>query len=733
MSELLKTLLSLSLSGTLLILLLFLCRPLYQNRLSKRWQYYIWLLVIARLLLPFSPRTSLIGNLFRQAEQKINESSIAPTDTSTTTENPLHWPGTLNPRMADTKIADTNNADTDTPNTSAADTDAANIDSTDARIPVTPTAPTSGTTEISLPTETSTNLPQILCVLWLFVALLLLVRKITVYQSFVKYIDAGSKPVDDIAMLERFGQIMNDNHIKANVDLRINSLVSSPLLIGFTHARIVLPSASLPQDDFYYTILHELTHYQRRDMFYKWLVQLTICLHWFNPFVRLMEHEIHRFCELSCDERIMKMLPDKARKSYGDTLLNAIGAGGSYKDTLASVTLNESKKLLKGRLDAIMKYHKIPKTVQTFTIFLTCILIGGSAVLGAYAAPGAKGSSDSQHSANASDYAIGNDSDYTIRNATDYTVEYEDGIYYIYTDGATEADKPISGVTSPYKKLVLVRKDGYTTFGSWDDYDMASLVKHITEQCRTMLANCHITQKDMDTVIAAATEIQEDYSQNDRSVSLHYYIQTAYYQFPYIIELGYNLPVASQNEYQSTSITLSDQSTMPVFFSTKSSQYMTDEAALSAITALIDRLAPKAANSSILSLEAPYIASMEYVDRNNMDSAAEKYYDEENLSYFDAVFSELDSQTQQEYLDRMFADEKIAFFACCLDELEDTSMPDIYKDIVNRYTLKAYNTDKIAFFAVLSERLNGKSLEMWHEKCEKEGNTAYQNILSEDN
>ena len=688
MDELLKTLLSLSLSGTLLILLLFLCRPLYQNKLSKRWQYYIWLLVIARLLLPFSPETSLIGNLFRQAEQKINESSIAPTDTGTTTENPFHWPGTLNSSIVDTKIADTNNADTNTPNTSAADTDAANISSTDAA-------------------HTSTNLLQILCVLWLFVALLLLMRKITVYQSFVKYIDAGSKPVDDIAMLERFGQILNDNHIKGNVDLCVNSLVSSPLLIGFIHARIILPSASLAQDDFYYTILHELTHYQRRDMFYKWLVQLTICLHWFNPFVYLMEHEIHRLCELSCDERIMKTLSAKARKSYGDTLLNAMKATGSYKDTLSSVTLNESKKLLKGRLDAIMKYHKIPKTVQTFTIFLTGILIGGATVLGAYAAPGVKSS--------------------------DYTVEYEDGIYYIYTDGAAEANKPISGVTSPYKKLVLVRKDGYTTFGSWDDYDMASLVKHVTGQCRTMLADGHITQKDMDIVIAAATEIEEVYSQNNRSASLHYYIQTAYYQFPYMIELGYNLPITSQNEYQSTSITLSDQSTMPIFFSAKSGQYMTDEVALSAITTLIDRLAPKAISSSGLSLEAPYIAGMEYLDPNDMDSAAEKYYDEENLSYFDAVFSELDYQTQQEYLERMFADEKIAFFACCLDELEDTSTPDIYKDIVNRYILKSYNTDKIDFFAVLSERLDNKSLEMWREKCEKDGNAAYQSILSEDN
>ena len=65
MNELLKTAVSLSISGSLLILLLFLCRPLLKNRFSRRWQYYIWLAVIARLLLPVSPEVSPVGALFR--------------------------------------------------------------------------------------------------------------------------------------------------------------------------------------------------------------------------------------------------------------------------------------------------------------------------------------------------------------------------------------------------------------------------------------------------------------------------------------------------------------------------------------------------------------------------------------------------------------------------------------------------------------------------------------------
>ena len=71
MSELLKWVLSLSLSGSVLILFLMLLRPLVRERFSRRWQYYIWLLVIARLLLP-------VGGLEAPARIETAEPGAAP-------------------------------------------------------------------------------------------------------------------------------------------------------------------------------------------------------------------------------------------------------------------------------------------------------------------------------------------------------------------------------------------------------------------------------------------------------------------------------------------------------------------------------------------------------------------------------------------------------------------------------------------------------------------------------
>ena len=69
MIDVMKTGLSLSLSGGMMILVLWLSGKWFRERFSRRWQYYIWLLVIARLWIPLAPEQNLVGSLFRGIEK----------------------------------------------------------------------------------------------------------------------------------------------------------------------------------------------------------------------------------------------------------------------------------------------------------------------------------------------------------------------------------------------------------------------------------------------------------------------------------------------------------------------------------------------------------------------------------------------------------------------------------------------------------------------------------------
>ena len=65
MNVALKIFLSMSFSGGLLILALLLGKRFLKDKISRQWEYYIWLIVLLRLLLPFGPEVSLMGKAYQ--------------------------------------------------------------------------------------------------------------------------------------------------------------------------------------------------------------------------------------------------------------------------------------------------------------------------------------------------------------------------------------------------------------------------------------------------------------------------------------------------------------------------------------------------------------------------------------------------------------------------------------------------------------------------------------------
>jgi beta-lactamase regulating signal transducer with metallopeptidase domain len=102
---------------------------------------------------------------------------------------------------------------------------------------------------------------------------------------------------------------------------------------------------------------HELTHYRRKDIFYKWFVVVATSLHWFNLLMVCIRWEVGRACELSCDEAIISSISAAEKRQYGNTMLT-FSATKKYPAGIPATTLSEGKAELKERLVSIMKYKK---------------------------------------------------------------------------------------------------------------------------------------------------------------------------------------------------------------------------------------------------------------------------------------------------------------------------------------------------------------------------------------
>lgn len=427
MNNIFKLLLSMSVSGSLMILVMLFMKPLLRNKISRQWQYYAWLIVIARLILPITPDESLVGNLFRwagqasswlgtaivydgdeslrtapQGDNLIYDTMLSLTDNGTGSGTFSHK-GTLSEVSASALDGKSSEAakslrDGNMPGIAGPLQDS-NVSGTAGPLQE---DNVSGSVKLLQGGNVFENAePSVwenialgfghLWIFWLAGVLILSVQKLTAYQSYTKYVRAGCREVEDIALLDLLAREEEWAGVKRPMELYVNSMVSSPMLLGLFHPCIVLPTTDLPQSEFVCTVRHELIHYKRWDMLYKWLVQITVCLHWFNPLVYLMGRELGRACELSCDEAVIRSLDQQGQRSYGDTLLHAVRTGGKYREPFTSVLLGESAELLRERLDAIMKYKIMSKKGCCAALLVSAALASVFAVSGAYAAESGPG------------------------------------------------------------------------------------------------------------------------------------------------------------------------------------------------------------------------------------------------------------------------------------------------------------------------------------------------------
>lgn len=700
MSEVWKVILSLSLSGTVLMgMLLLFCR-FFQRKLSRGWQYYIWLAVVARLLIPFSGELNLTGSVFAELEQSAGQENLSAGQERDITS-------ALQPEDAGRSAA-------------TSDQEEYLFDS--------------GKAEQNGAEGTAAG------ILWLIGAAALLIRKIIIYQRFIWRMRAGSEPAD-LELLERFGRIAEEMGMKKTVELRINGLASSPLLAGFIRPMVILPSAELSEKDFRYTALHELTHYRRLDACYKWLVQFVICLHWFNPFVRLLGRETDRACEFACDEAVVARLTADEKRAYGDTLLHAAESGSVWRYHAGAVTLHESGKQLKGRLEAVMGYRKRTGWMKVLSMALAAGVLGSAAVLGTYAGPKEEETSafDREDTGPFSDgkeelrFTSGGD-DFLLTDGI-HVIE-RDEVVYILCDGLTEEDVPLAGAVDGTMIMVVhqARSDPAHSAATASvsvtlSRGRSVILEEAKEICREMQQKKILSEDDAELILETAGELQK------RALPVHgdfdgSYYQSAYYQAPYLFYVGYDLTEEAVKQYAGTEITLENGEKLYVSFADSARALMEEEDFLKMLCTQFSEFRSRT-GSRVSGLRRPIISSAEAVGYD-VEGLAEAYYEDDDMGHFSVMVSELSADRQKEYLEKAYQENNAAVLSIVLDFLYQNG--DLEEGWLGSLVSRAYEKGDIGFFCIFSSYLSEQARQEWYEKMRREEGqySPWAGILQED-
>ena len=112
--------------------------------------------------------------------------------------------------------------------------------------------------------------------------------------------------------------------IKKKVELICSEYCNSPMTSGILSSILILPKwdEDIDENKYEYMLRHELVHIKHHDLFIKYIGLFVMAVHWYNPFVYLMFHEISVISEMYCDSIVIGGKGKEERRKYGELILN---------------------------------------------------------------------------------------------------------------------------------------------------------------------------------------------------------------------------------------------------------------------------------------------------------------------------------------------------------------------------------------------------------------------------
>ena len=193
---------------------------------------------------------------------------------------------------------------------------------------------------------------------------------------FVKGLVAGSCPASDelTGLLE---QCRRQLAVRRDIRLRLSETVAGPAVCGLLRPTVLVPTSlveKLSPEGLRATLIHELAHIKRGDLWVNSVQTLLQVIYFYNPFVWFANSVIRKVCEEAVDETVLVALGGQA-KDYSNTLID-IGEMAFWRADLGLrlIGVAESKKALQWRIKHMLN-RPIPKSSKLGALGIAMLLV----------------------------------------------------------------------------------------------------------------------------------------------------------------------------------------------------------------------------------------------------------------------------------------------------------------------------------------------------------------------
>ena len=324
------------LTSSALILALLALRQLFRRTVSRRMQYALWLLVLARLLVPVN-----VGTL---AHNVLSAAAPVQTVVEERLDTPvLYVQDGTERRPAQLLPGKESQGEPLSPPSDAAQTAPA-----DEYYTVTPTY-----------------------------------RTVTLSEALTYVWYAGMAGVGAWFLFTnlRFARALRKARTPYRVEgcrypVYLVSALPSPCLFGVLRPSVYLNEKALQSPDaLRFVLAHEQTHARHLDPLWSLLRGVCLTIYWFDPLVWLAAVLSREDCELACDEGTLRALGADERAAYGKTLLTLVPVCDKPQNPLlGATTMTSGKRSLKERITRIAE-NRQAKAAAVFAVVALAALV----------------------------------------------------------------------------------------------------------------------------------------------------------------------------------------------------------------------------------------------------------------------------------------------------------------------------------------------------------------------
>lgn len=141
--------------------------------------------------------------------------------------------------------------------------------------------------------------------IWVFGSIIVFIRLFRKASHTERGIITNSQEATPMAL-----EVLRELEPQGKVELRMSSNIIVAILTGYLHPVIFLPEQEYTREELRYILLHEYTHYKRKDIWKKLFFNILYVIFWWNPFIYVLRQEAAELIEFHCDQQLAKDLTE---------------------------------------------------------------------------------------------------------------------------------------------------------------------------------------------------------------------------------------------------------------------------------------------------------------------------------------------------------------------------------------------------------------------------------------